>query len=258
MLSDYTPIYFNAPEDCKEAAIHFVHDVHYGSKEFDIGRWEAVKREIEKPNHYAIFVGDLMENATIGSKGDVYYQTCPPMEQRNWVVEQFKDLKGHIIGVTDGNHERNRTTRTSGLFPVYDACLLAGIEDLYRPHFLLVDIGVGQRKRSGKAHPIQNHYAIFAVHRAKNIKSVCSCDYIDGIDVFAFGHDHEAKSYPRGRLVYNPVKKNIVHKTVRVINCGSFLTYGGYAVDGGYRPNAEAKYTLYLSGSDKRIRVVET
>lgn len=258
MIDDYTAICFNTPDDCPEAIIHFVHDIHYGSKEFDIGKWERLKREIEKPNHYAIFVGDLMENATIGSKGDIYYQTCPPLEQRDWVVEQFTDLKEHIIGVTDGNHERNRSTRTSGLFPVYDACLLAGLEEFYRPHFLLVDIGVGQRKKSGTVHPAQNHYAIFAVHKAKNLKSVCSCDYIDGIDVFAFGHDHEPKSYPRGRLVYNPAKRRVTHKTVRVLNCGSFLTYGGYAIDGAYRPNANAMYTLHLSGDEKKTWVVES
>lgn len=258
MINDYVPVMFSTPEDCKEAVIHFVHDVHYGSKEFDIGAWERVKREIDQPGHYAVFVGDLMENATIGSKSDIYYQTCPPLEQRDWVVDQFRDLKDHIIGVTDGNHERNRSTKACGLFPIYDACLLAGLENYYRPHFLMIDIGVGRRIKSGTIAQKQNHYAIFAVHRAKDIKSVCSCDYIDGIDVFAFGHDHEPKSHPRGRLSYNPINKNLTHKTVRVVNCGSFLGYNGYAVDSAYRPNAVANYTVHLCGTEKKTWVVES
>ena len=75
MKSDFEPIIFNAPRDAQEIVIHAIHDLHYGNQCFDRNRWERIVADLQLQNHYAIFVGDLMENAIVGGKSDVLYQT---------------------------------------------------------------------------------------------------------------------------------------------------------------------------------------
>lgn len=259
MVPETEPVIFNAPRDAEEIVIHFVHDLHYGSREFDARRWDKILQCIRQPGHYCIFVGDLMENATVGSKSDVLYQTCPPMDQRDWVVEQFRRIgTDKIIALTDGNHER-RSKKDVGAFPVYDACLLAGdgLEKRYRQHFVLCDIGVGIRMRSSSTGKAQNRYIVFAVHKAKDLKNFSAADYVDGCDVFCFGHDHDPKSHPRASIRYDTTRKSISFGVTRVINCGSNLIYGGYAADSGYRPNAMVEYKVHLSGTEKATWVEE-
>lgn len=257
MLPDFKPILFVTDPSLASVELYFAHDLHKGSAQFDDKKWTSFKREVlSSPNRFVVFVGDLMENATPSSKSDMFYQTMPPHEQKEWVSEQFRELKDRIVGVTPGNHERNRSTRTCGLFPLYDACAIAGIEERYRPHFLMLDLAVGTRLKSGKKYPQQIHYPGFCVHRAKDMRSFSSSDAIDGIDFFACGHDHDPKDRPRGKLVYDPTAKQLSEKTVEVVNCGSFLDYGGYAVDSGYRPTGAKLYKLVLDGRDKAITSV--
>jgi len=259
MLSDYKPIIFNAPREAKEIVLHFIHDPHYGNECFDSKRWERIVKDVQQDGHLAIFIGDLMENAVVGSKSDILYQRVSPHDQRDWVVEQFRRIgTDKIVGVTDGNHER-RSKKSVGLWPIYDACLLADpkLGERYRPHFLLMDIGVGVRLRSSSTGKAQNRYVVFAVHKAKNLKNFCSADYVDGCDVFAFGHDHTPVSQPRASIRYNPTKKSITLGVTRVVNCGSNLIYGGYAVDEGYRPAPLVEYKVHLSGTEKETWVEE-
>ncbi|MBR5823627.1 MAG: hypothetical protein IKY67_05760 [Paludibacteraceae bacterium] len=115
---------FNIPY----ADIYFIHDVHYGSELFDGKKWEELKNIILTDDKaYICWVGDLMENAIPNSKSDMFTQKHSPAEQKEWVVEQFKDLAHKTLAVVAGNHERNRTTKVSGLYPLYDCCLIAGI-----------------------------------------------------------------------------------------------------------------------------------
>lgn len=213
-----------------------------------------MKREIlAAPNRFVLFIGDALENATPGSKSDVFTQMIPPHEQKEWFIEQLADLRDRTIGVTDGNHERNRSTRTVGLYPLYDCCVIAGIKERYRPHFIVCDIGVGT---SSKDQNKQIRYFGFCIHRAKDLKSFCSADALDGFDFFAYGHDHDPRDHPRAKLVYDSKNKKLTTKSVETINSGSFLTYGGYAADSAYRPVSDKIYKLILSGGRKNIQTV--
>lgn len=251
MISDYKPIIFNTPKENDYIKLYFLHDIHYGAELHDGKKWAAVKRRIlDDPCAYCVFVGDAMENATPNSKSDVFYQTIAPHEQKMWFRDQLIDLKPRTIAVVDGNHERNRSTKTCGIFPLYDACVMAGIEDAYRPHFALVDIGVGTRAKEKKQ---QTRYFGYVVHRATNQVKFHSADMIDGIDFFAYGHDHNPADRPRGKLVYDSIRKELRQKDVEVINCGAYMAYGGYGADAGHRVTAQKMYTLTMYGKEKAI-----
>ena len=253
MLDDYKPIIFNCPTEFEEIELFFAHDIHKGSAQHDSKKWESFKRTLlAEPNRYVIFVGDCFENAIVGSKSDIYTQNFNPYEQKEWCTQQFRELSERIIAVVSGNH-CSRTTKTVGLYPLYDCCLASGIENRYRHHFAVVDIGTGNRGASGK----QWRYAGYITHRIRDTKMYNGSDFVDGIDFCAYGHDHDPKDHSRSKLIYDSKNKTVTQKNIEVIDSGAFLTYGGYGVEGGYRPLSSKCYKLILPADrNKKIETV--
>lgn len=250
-LSDFTPIQYNLPKDMEYADIYFVHDLHIGSELFDEKKWKSLKAKIQADENARIcWIGDLMENAIPNSKGDMFMQKYSPAQQKEWVTQELFDLGDKTIVVVPGNHEYNRSTKAAGLYPLYDCCLLAGIDDRYRNIFAFVDIGIGTSAKNSKK---QIHYFGQVQHRAKDTKTVCSADYSDGIDFFAYGHDHEAKDKPRAKLVFDPHNKVVFKRNVEVLNSGSFCEFGGYGAQSAYRPQSDKMYKLRIYSGKKNM-----
>lgn len=248
------PILFNTPAELNEIELYVIHDLHMGNYLFDGKKWDRLKKHIlETENAFCLFAGDAMENAVPGSKSDVFSQLFNPEDQKEWFADQLKQLADRTVCVIDGNHERNRSTKLCGLYPLYDCCQYAGIKDRYRPHFAFADIGVGS---GGHGKQKQIHYVGYIVHRAKDLKNFSTADMVDGIDFMVFGHDHDGRDHPRARLSYDSKNKSVSIKSVETINSGSFLNYGGYAADGAYRPNSPKMYKMILSGQGKKIDTV--
>jgi predicted phosphodiesterase len=253
MFDSYTPIIRALPRCQQEAHIYFLHDVHIGVREHKGGALEAfAKKVMDDPCAYVCVLGDIMDNAVVGSRGDVYTQTLSPHEQREAATRLLKSLHeaGKLIAVIPGNHENNRITARVGLYPLYDACVMAGCEDLYRQHFAVVDIGVGEYYKDKSK---QVHYTGYLVHKAMDQKNFGTSDMLDGFDFMAFGHDHAPRDKARGKLVWDPYNKKVTRKSVECINCGSMLEYDGYAVDGGYRVPSEKMYRLELFGGERAV-----
>lgn len=256
MHSDYTPIIYNIDSSMPEAEVYFAHDIHMGNNTCSEDKWSAFKKQIlDKPNRFLIMVGDYCENAVIDSKSDIYTQTMPPYAQKEWLSEQMIELKDRIIAIVPGNHEDNRITRTCGLYPVYDCAKDAGLQNLYRHNFAIVDIGVGDAKHGKNSHK-QIRYFGYIVHRLRDARMYNGADFVDGIDFAVYGHDHDPKDHPRSKLVYDSKNKTIAQKNIEVINSGSFMNYGGYATKAGYRPLSSKCYKMVLS--DKREKDIMT
>ena len=255
MHSDLKPILIACPMDMPEVVIYVVHDLHYGNHMFQLDKWKKLKAEIlSKPNHFVIFVGDLMEMAVPGSKSDMFSQTVPPEAQKEWISYELGELKDRTLAVVSGNHEHNRATKLCGLYPLYDACCWAHIQDKYRENFAVIDIGVGDRKSNGK----QFHYVGFATHKAKELKNWSTADTLEGFDFLVYGHDHDPKEHARAHLVYDGKNKMVTTKTIETVNAGSFLSYGGYAARAAYRPPADKLYKLILCPENKYRKKIET
>ena len=249
VLSFYQPIKCNLSRDLDYADIYFIHDVHYGAEIFDEKKWNAFKKKIQgNDKAYLCWVGDIMENALPNSKSDVFTQRYSPEEQKEWATQQLIDLKDKTIAVVSGNHEYNRTTKMCGLYPLYDCCLLAGVDEKYRNSIAFIDIGIGERRKGDRK---QIHYFGQIQHKAKDTKLICSADYTDGIDFFAYGHDHEPKDKPRAKLVFDQHNKVIYKRNVEVLNSGSNCFFGGYGALEGYRPQSYKMYKLRIFGGKK-------
>lgn len=253
-LADNVPILIDLPTEKGFVDVYFVHDMHFGSELFDEKKWKATKAMILNDNNAVVcFVGDMMENAIPNSKSDVFTQTHPPAVQKEWVTQQFIDLAHKTIAVVAGNHESNRTTKVSGLYPLYDCCLIAGIGDKYRDIIAWIDIGLG-KYRGCKSK--KTHYVGQLQHSARDTKIYHTSDFTDGIDFYASGHDHRPKDEPRAKLVFDKHNKIVYKQNIECIDCGSFCKYGGYGARAPYRPQSDKMYKLRLYGNEKRMETI--
>lgn len=249
-LPDNVPIICNLPKDIEFADIFFLHDIHFGSELFDEQKWKILKKKIQENDFaYVCWIGDIMENAIPNSKSDMFTQKYSPAEQKEWAAQELFDLRSKTIAVVAGNHENSRTTKMSGLYPLYDACMLAGVDKKYRDTIAYIDIGVGRSRDKNK----QVHYFGQIQHVSRENVNCGYSDYTDGIDFFAFGHDHKPMDRPRAKLVFDHHNKVIYKRNIENINCGSFCKFGGYGAKGAYRPQSDKMYTLRIFGVEKKM-----
>lgn len=253
-LPDNTPIICNLPKDIEYADIFFLHDIHFGSELFDEQKWKLLKKKIQDNEFsYVCWVGDIMENAIPNSKSDMFTQKYSPAQQKEWAAQELFDLRDKTLAVVAGNHCYNRTTKVSGLYPLYDACMIAGVDNRYRNTIAFIDIGVGTSAKNAKK---QIHYFGQIQHSAKDLKNYHSSDYTDGIDFFASGHDHEPKDKPRAKMVFDVHNKTVYKRNIEAINCGSFCNFGGYGARAAYRPQSDKMYSLRIYSGTKRMETI--
>lgn len=252
-LPDNIPILCNLPKDIGFADIFFLHDIHFGSELFNEQKWKSLKKKIQENDvAYVCWIGDVMENAIPNSKSDVFTQKHSPAEQKEWATQEIFDLRNKTLAVVAGNHESNRTTKTCGLYPLYDICMLAGVDNKYRDAIAYLDIGVGKVQGKNK----QVHYFGQIQHVSRETKNYGYSDYTDGIDFFAFGHDHCPNDRPRAKIVFDQHNKVIYKRNIENINCGSFCEFGGYGAKSAYRPQSDKIYQLRLFAKEKKMETV--
>ena len=250
-IPDNVPIICNLPKDIPYADIFFLHDIHFGSELFDEQKWKELKKKIQNNNFsYVCWVGDIIENAIPNSKSDMFTQKYSPAQQKEWATQELFDLRNKTLSVVAGNHCHNRTTKNCGLYPLYDICMLAGVDKKYRDTIAYLDIGIGTRKDARKK---QVHYFGQTQHASREYANYGYSDYTDGIDFFAFGHDHRPMDRPRAKMVFDQHNKLIYKRNIENINCGSFCKFGGYGAKGAYRPQSDKMYTLRIFGGEKKM-----
>jgi hypothetical protein len=113
--------------DAREFTLYPLGDFHVGSPQCNESFIKKVIEEIrDNPQARWVGMGDLMENAIIGSKSDVYKQILPPKEQLEYIVELLSPIKDKGLFLIAGNHEQ-RTMRVVGLMPEQYVSIQLGI-----------------------------------------------------------------------------------------------------------------------------------
>ena len=233
-----------------------VSDPHFGNECFDQSRWNRLCEYIlAEPNRFVIWAGDLMENAIPGSKSNPLTQIMTPHEQREYVVAMFKMFKDRTLAIVDGNHEYNRSTKAAGLYPLYDAACITGLEDRYRSSYAILDVKVGNKARGRKGEA--NTFVGYICHKTKKMKNFAATDFLEGFDFVVGAHDHEPEDHPRAHLCYDRQKSIVSFKSVEHIDNGANLLFGGYAAQGGARPKSMKMYKIICYGDrDKSIQTL--
>ncbi len=151
------------PKQQNEIEVHVIADVHLSDPNCDIrGVQKRVADIAAKDNAYAILAGDLIDNATRSSIGDIYSTQLSPMEQIKLANKTFAPLKGRILCAVPGNHEE-RTYRADGIDITWLIANELGAGDRYAPDAALVFVSLGENSRR-KSEGRQTTYSIYVNH----------------------------------------------------------------------------------------------
>lgn len=254
-------------KDFEEIVVLILSDVHIGDMLCDTRRLREFVAEVEsKPNVFVIINGDLLDNATIDSKGDSYKQKLTPNEQINKAVEILRPIKDHILVATEGNHEA-RTSKKAGINLIERVIKELGLtkeagyeRDVYSEGAYLLFVSFGKNRGRDTR---QTVYAIYGKHghgggKRAGSKANALEDMLNTInaDIFLHSHTHLPMSF---RLCSYTVdyRNRLAHSKEHLfVNSSAFLKYGGYGEALGYRPATTIYPKLILNGKKRNARAV--
>lgn len=240
-----------------------ISDLHVGAMAFHFDKWREYRQRIlDNDRAYIVIGGDMMNNTTRSSVGDIFEETMRPKEQKIWLSEQLKPLAeaGRILCWVPGNHER-RSGKDADDDPLYDVACKLNQEDLYCEDEGFVKIQIGDKDGQGKTNPT---YAIGILHGAGGgiytgaavNRNERTAAYIDGIDALFVGHAHKgAVSRPIKRVIDK--HNNIISsREVVVIGMTSWVDFSGYAKRKMLLPSSNKPMHLVLEGNRKEITAI--
>lgn len=244
-------------------------DLHIGSAKCD---YKLIKDQIEKvasnEDTYAVIVGDLINNSTKNSVGDVFTEKLSPMEQIEMACELFEPIKDKILAVTAGNHER-RSYKYDGVDLIAYFAMKLGIESRYDycAPFLVVNTGYCRchKVKCCNAKTSKITYTMYIVHgdgangrlvggKANSLER--RANIVPNADVVITGHTHQPLSFKESCFLYNSHRGVVEEHETTFVNCASTLGYEGYAELFGMRPSSIAQPEIILGGNKKEVKVI--
>ena len=236
MLDDFTPIIHKLRG--RTIRLWAVADVHIGSQFSDVAGFEKFLSKIaQDDDSYLVIVGDLLENATRNSVGDVF-QSLPPSTQIDMAVRLLTPIAAKILGVVGGNHER-RSKKDVDLDPLYAVCSMlrrsdgSSLQDVYRPNMAFMRV----RLVRGSIH---HSYALMLTHGKTLNKRKQFVNVIEGIDAAITAHTHTPDVLMPSRIRFTENNKVNAHHVVSLCAC-SWLNPGGYSLSGLLLPQATSR-----------------
>ena len=241
--------------DIERLEILVLADLHIGDRQSDVRLVQSLVDSVrDTPERYCILAGDLMNNALIGSKSDVYTAPMSPTEQMQYAVKLLAPISDKILAVVPGNHEE-RTTRNAGFDLTLAICAELGIPSVYRENSALLILSLGHGANSC---PVP--YTIYVNHgrgggRRPGGKINALQDYgnIIDADIYVVGHTHMPASF-KDQIFRIAPHKGTAHLRERLfVNTASALRYGGYGERLGYQPASNSYPIIILDGLQKRM-----
>lgn len=260
MIPDFTLITKHFPEN-KDITVLPIGDVHLGAAEHMESAWREFRtRVLEDPCAYLVLCGDLINNATRNSVSNVFDEVLRPREQKRLMAEMLSPLKDRILCAIPGNHE-GRSGKDADDDPVYDICAKLDIEDVYRENIAFLKIQIGDVAGDGRKNPTYiltvSHGSGGGILTGGAVNKAERFGYcIDGTDMMIVGHTHKAfDTYP-AKIKINAFNNSVTVKPFYVVNCCSWLYYGGYAARKLLLPSGHVAQKIILSGTSKDIQIV--
>lgn len=248
------------PAELKAIEIHTFADEHVGDEQSDI---ERLKQRIEyvrtTPNAYCILNGDLMDNATKSSIGDVFAQEFNPMAQLAKAAELFGPIADKILAITPGNHER-RTYKNEGIDLSFLIASQIGCSTKYTKTsaLLVIRFGSPRRKHGDKARKMC--YTLYCLHgsgggRKEGAKAIRLADMASIIDadIYVHSHTHLPMIFKQGFHRVDVTNNSVANVTHLFVNTGANLSYGGYGELAEFKPSCTDTPVIYLDGCEKKF-----
>ena len=251
------------PRELLQLEIHTFADEHIGDEHCDLKRlYQRIEYVRDTPNAYCILNGDIIDNATRTSIGDVYMQEFNPMDQLQRAVEIFEPIKDKILLVTHGNHE-NRTYKKEGINLSSLLATQLGLSDKYTATSAVLFIRFGEESRhkkesngSGKYRKIC--YTMYVLHgsgggRKEGAKAIRLADMASIIDtdIYVHSHTHLPMVMKQGFHRIDAKNSTVSFVDKLFVNTAANLNYGGYGEAGEFKPSSKDTPVIYLSGTKK-------
>ena len=223
-----------------------------------------IKERIEKvknnPDTYCILLGDLINNSTKASVGDVYDEPLSPMTQITTVIELFKPIKDKILGVVSGNHER-RTYKQDGIDLIYFMCAELGITERYSysSELLFIRFGINPRDKRRKM-----CYTLYMTHGdgqggrliGGKANGLQRRGRIVDADIVVTGHTHTPFTFREKMYVVNYQRSIVLEREQVFVNASATLDYEEYAELYGMPPSSKISPRVLLDGRKRLIIVM--
>lgn len=238
-------------------------DIHIGNPNCDIQKVESVLSYVmEKPNRYLSLAGDLIENNIKSSPGSVFEQSMSITSQIGWICAKLQPIAeaGKIICYTPGNHEYDRSTKEVGISPAdlivsnlmqYDSTL----GDRYCPEgayiFLRFRNIKGRTKKTAREQVAcftiyQLHGSSSASRLGAKVNKVQDMENVVNANIYIHAHTHESFAIPTSVFTVLSQQYLIKEEEAWLVNCNSYLRYGGYASRKGMRPTGNKVPVIQL------------
>lgn len=220
-----------------------ISDIHVGNAYHNQKAFESFIADVQSiPNMYVIIGGDSTDSSSLQSASSVYEETIHGSEQIIKVKELLEPIKDRILFIRSGNHGYERALKQGKVIPEQ---LLAYLLD--KPFF--------HGHASAFINVNENCYTVGTWHNSKRPNAV---EWIQS-DITFFEHVHK-RGHER-KVVAEPNKytKSWTVKERFDVQAGSFLGWGGYSADKGYRPTTNGTSVVELCGIShkRRIRVYD-
>ena len=252
------------PRELESVELHTFADEHIGDEQCDMRRLiERIEYVKNTPNAYCILNGDILDNATKTSIGDVYNQVFNPMQQLEKAVELFSPIASKCLCVTQGNHE-NRTMKNDGINLSRLIAEQLGLGDKYTPTSAVLFIRVGEdssgkKETNGSGKYRQICYTMYVLHgsgsggrkegskanRLAEMSSIIDCD------LYLHSHTHLPLVMKQGFHRIDPRNSTVSNVTKLYVNTASNLNYGGYGEAQEFKPSSKDTPVIYLNGRKK-------
>lgn len=255
----------NLPQELSKIEIEIFSDLHLGSRKCD---YKEIQNRIERVKNnehvYAIILGDVLNNSTKTSVGDVYEEELTPMQQIQKATMLFAPIKDKILGVCSGNHER-RSYKTDGVDLLYFLCAELGISDKYDYCACLLFIRFGTNPKRGDKEQNQRQmcYTLYMTHGdgqggrtvGGKANGLQRRGQIVDADIVVTGHTHAPLSFRDSCFKIDYQNSSVTIKEQLFVNASATLNYEEYAELYGMKPSSKQSPVILLNGRKKEVVV---
>lgn len=242
------------PKKFNHSKFVIISDIHYGCKMCDIDFFETVMDWIYKnPEVFVATNGDLLECSTLSSPS-LFDQTVNINDQYDYIYNIFKPLadQKRLLFMIRGNHEK-RILRDTG----YDISrtLAKSLNVNYFESGCAFELNTKSENQSRfqKYTGYMIHGYTSARTVAGRLNKVRKLSEVVNAEMYCYGHVHELF---HSKLPFYDINRGRIRKRYKhYILTGSYLKYGGYVQEKGYRPVALGSPKIKLHTDTHRISV---
>ena len=227
--------------ESERAYIADISDIHVGNIYHNREAFEKFISQVKTiDNLYLIIGGDSTDNATTSSASSVFEQAEHGGDQVLTAYRLLEPIKDRILFCRSGNHGYERALKHNRLIPEQMLAELLGVPFYHGMASVFFNVN-------------KNLYVIGTWHNSKKP------DKMEWLHTDITFYEHLHKTTYERTIVAEP---NRIAKAWSLIEhldvqTGSFLGWGGYSADKGYRPNDCGTSIVELSGerNKKSMRV---